>query len=152
MKYDSSNGWSCGCATAPGWYPTMNIVCSCASSRLSTSIFTVMPLYASAAVAMLAETVGSSTDIPRFRRSMSMSLGLRRKRLRFLGSRTSSGTGGVSGAGPTKNVSGGSAGPRGRGDAISIQRAVPSARHAWRAPTGIAPHAPSFSRTAASSR
>ena len=44
ITYDSSSGWSCGCATPPGSYSTMNIVCSWASSRWSTSIFTAIPL------------------------------------------------------------------------------------------------------------
>ena len=47
----------------------MNIVCSWASSRWSTSIFTAIPLYARTAVAMLADTVGAETAAPRFSRS-----------------------------------------------------------------------------------
>src|SRR5919201_1339902 len=73
----------------------MNIVESCASSRLSTSILTVIPLYASAAVAMLAETVGAATDAPRFSASRSMSASPSRKKCRFRGSRTSRGSGPV---------------------------------------------------------
>ena len=101
----------------------MNIVCSCASSRLSTSIFTVIPLYRRAAVAMLAETVGAVTREPALRVSTSMSSAERWKKLRLRGSRRSSSSGSSSGAAPRKNVSGGWSGPRGRGDAISIQRA-----------------------------
>ena len=43
-------------------------------------------------------------------------------------------------------------GPRGRGDVISIQRAVPSDRQACSMPTGIAPQAPGSSRTPTPSR
>ena len=86
-----------GARPRPACTPTMNIVCSCASSRLSTSIFTVMPLYRSAAVAMLAETVGAVTREPAPRESTSMSSAERWKRLRLRGSRRSSSSGSLVG-------------------------------------------------------
>ena len=131
----------------------MNIVESWASSRLSTSILTAIPLYASTAVAMLAETVGAPTFAPCLSRSRSMSSSPRTKRWRLRGSRTSSVSASVAAAGPRKNVSGGCVASRGRGEAMSIQRASPpSFRQACRIPTGTIPQAPGRKRTAWPSR
>jgi hypothetical protein len=122
----------------------MNIVCSCASSRWSTSIFTAIPLYARTAVAIEPDTVGAPIACAFFSRSRSISPSRSKKRLWFRGSRASSGVTSPSGGEPRKKVSLPSV--RGRGEAISIQRAASSDLNAWGVPTGIAPQAPAWSR------
>ncbi len=88
-------------ATPSGAYRTMNIVEATAPRSLSTIIFTVIPLYTSSAVRMLADTASRSCDcLPG-----SICAGSKWPNDRVRGSRTSMRTGSRSGSAGTGWVS-----------------------------------------------